>query len=226
MEFSTCFLNSLLLVALLLSVANGKPVVPALIIFGDSVVDVGNNNYISTFIKANFPPYGRDFQPTHKPTGRFCNGNLAIDYAATYIGFDSYQLPFLSPEAAGKNISIGANFASAGSGYHPLTAQLYRSLSLDKQLQNYKEFQEKVTDTMGESRANYMFSHAIYLLSAGSSDFLQNYYINPLLKILTPAQFSDILIKYYSTFIQVNFLSKKILNLSVQYTKYSVTSQY
>lgn len=52
--------------------------VPAIITFGDSAVDVGNNNYLPTVIKADFPPYGRDFV-NHKPTGRFCNGKLATD---------------------------------------------------------------------------------------------------------------------------------------------------
>lgn len=53
-------------------------VVPAIITFGDSVVDVGNNDYLPTIFKANYPPYGRDFD-NHQPTGRFCNGKLATD---------------------------------------------------------------------------------------------------------------------------------------------------
>lgn len=53
--------------------------VPAIIAFGDSAMDVGNNNHINnTFYKANFSPYGRDFIK-HQPTGRFCNGKLVID---------------------------------------------------------------------------------------------------------------------------------------------------
>ena len=52
--------------------------VPAIITFGDSVVDVGNNDYLPTIFKANYPPYGRDFA-NQKPTGRFCNGKLATD---------------------------------------------------------------------------------------------------------------------------------------------------
>lgn len=68
-----------LLVSLTFSVAYGDPLVPALCIFGDSVVDVGNNNNLQTLIKANFPPYGRDYAG-HRPTGRFCNGKLATDY--------------------------------------------------------------------------------------------------------------------------------------------------
>lgn len=52
--------------------------VPAIITFGDSAVDVGNNNYLPTIFKADYPPYGRDFT-NHQPTGRFCNGKLATD---------------------------------------------------------------------------------------------------------------------------------------------------
>lgn len=51
---------------------------PGMMIFGDSVVDVGNNNYLPTLFRADYPPYGRDFAG-HKPTGRFCNGKLATD---------------------------------------------------------------------------------------------------------------------------------------------------
>lgn len=54
--------------------------VPALFIFGDSSVDVGNNNNLfSTIARANFLPYGRDFN-NHMPTGRFCNGKLTTDF--------------------------------------------------------------------------------------------------------------------------------------------------
>lgn len=49
---------------------------PACFVFGDSLVDVGNNNYIVTLSKANYPPNGIDFG---KPTGRFTNGRTIID---------------------------------------------------------------------------------------------------------------------------------------------------
>lgn len=58
--------------------------VPAIITFGDSAVDVGNNNYISTIFRADYPPYGRDFT-NHKPTGRFCNGKLATDITGKFL---------------------------------------------------------------------------------------------------------------------------------------------
>ena len=52
--------------------------VPAVLVFGDSIVDPGNNNYIKTMMKADIPPYGRDFEGGN-PTGRFNNGRIASD---------------------------------------------------------------------------------------------------------------------------------------------------
>lgn len=63
---------------------NADPIVPALCIFGDSIMDAGNNNHLHTLLRANFLPYGRDFT-THKPTGRFCNGKLASDFTGKII---------------------------------------------------------------------------------------------------------------------------------------------
>lgn len=79
---TTCLSIFFLLLAPVISLANGQPLVPALFTFGDSVLDVGINNHLKTVIKANFLPYGRDFI-THKPTGRFCNGKLASDFTGT-----------------------------------------------------------------------------------------------------------------------------------------------
>lgn len=51
---------------------------PATFIFGDSLVDAGNNNYIVSLSKANFPPNGIDFLG-HQPTGRYTNGRTIVD---------------------------------------------------------------------------------------------------------------------------------------------------
>lgn len=57
-----------------------EPAVPAMFVFGDSTVDVGNNNFLANCkanCKANYPRYGVDY-PFQSPTGRFSNGyNLA-----------------------------------------------------------------------------------------------------------------------------------------------------
>ncbi|KAJ7976025.1 GDSL esterase/lipase [Quillaja saponaria] len=202
MDSSSSFFVSFLATLMVFSVIYGKPIVPALIIFGDSVVDVGNNNNLLTLIKADFPPYGRDFV-THRPTGRFCNGKLAIDFTAEYLGFTSYPLAYLSKEARGKNLLTGVNFASAGSGYYDATSLLYHAISLTQQVNYYKEYQKKVVDMVGKAKANTIISGSIHLLSAGSSDFVQNYYIDPLLNLAySPNQFSCILMRSYTNFIQ------------------------
>ena len=50
----------------------------ALFVFGDSLFDPGNNNYINTIGQANFPPYGETF--FKYPTGRFSDGRLIPDF--------------------------------------------------------------------------------------------------------------------------------------------------
>ena len=57
--------------------------IPAILVFGDSIVDSGNNNYINTIAKANFPPYGRDLDGG-VPTGRYSNGKVPSDLIGDY----------------------------------------------------------------------------------------------------------------------------------------------
>lgn len=57
--------------------------VSAFFVFGDSTVDAGNNNYIQTISRSNFPPYGKDL-PDHIATGRFTNGKLVTDFLCKY----------------------------------------------------------------------------------------------------------------------------------------------
>ncbi|XP_057781896.1 GDSL esterase/lipase At5g22810 [Salvia miltiorrhiza] len=191
-----------ILLILCIALANAQPLVPALLIFGDSVVDVGNNNNLETIVKANFPPYGRDFIK-HKPTGRFCNGKLASDYTAENLGFTSYPPAYLSKQAKGKHLLTGANFASASSGYYDTTAKIYETIPLSKQVELYRDYQRKLTTLVGQSNATSIINGSIHFVSSGSSDFVQNYYINPLLyDKYTPLQFTDILLQSYTKFVE------------------------
>jgi len=61
---------------LLLPCEAGAPT--ALFIFGDSLSDPGNNNYINTLARANTPPNGIDY-PGGFATGRFTNGRTVVD---------------------------------------------------------------------------------------------------------------------------------------------------
>lgn len=60
--------------------------IPAVFVFGDSIVDTGNNNNLVTPVKSNFPPYGRDFMGGI-PTGRFSNGKVPPDLIGTHSLF-------------------------------------------------------------------------------------------------------------------------------------------
>lgn len=73
--------------------ADSKKNVSAVFIFGDSIVDPGNNNHRLTEAKANFPPYGQDF-PGRKPTGRFSNGRVPGDMLGTYQTVTSFLCYF------------------------------------------------------------------------------------------------------------------------------------
>jgi phospholipase/lecithinase/hemolysin len=50
----------------------------ALFVLGDSLVDVGNNNFIATVARSDMKPFGIDF--AQGPTGRFCNGKVVVDF--------------------------------------------------------------------------------------------------------------------------------------------------
>lgn len=80
--------------------------------FGDSFTDTGNTHSAtgpSSFTYVSNPPYGRTF--FHRPTNRYSDGRLVIDFAAQALA-----LPFLPPYLNSKaDRSHGVNFAIGGS---------------------------------------------------------------------------------------------------------------
>jgi hypothetical protein len=61
-----------------------QPLVPAVISFGDSTIDVGNNNYLPRAVfKADYAPYGQNFA-RHEPTGRFSDGKIVTDITGEF----------------------------------------------------------------------------------------------------------------------------------------------
>lgn len=87
-NISLWFQVSLLsLLAMFHSSVFGESQVPCFYIFGDSLVDNGNNNDLETTAKANFPPYGIDFP--EGPTGRFSNGRNIADIIGSSLSLTS-----------------------------------------------------------------------------------------------------------------------------------------
>lgn len=56
---------------------------PANFVFGDSLVEAGNNNYIASLSKCNYVPFGIDFGG--QPTGRFTNGRTIVDIIGKFF---------------------------------------------------------------------------------------------------------------------------------------------
>jgi hypothetical protein len=118
----------LLLTASSVGVARAAPRVPAVIVFGDSTVDTGNNNQIPTPLRADFPPYGRDMPGGPRATGRFGNGRLPPDLISEALGLPPLVPAYLDPAYGIDDFARGVCFASAGTGIDNATAGVLVSL--------------------------------------------------------------------------------------------------
>ncbi|KAI3439989.1 Lipase_GDSL domain-containing protein [Psidium guajava] len=176
--------------------------VSALLVFGDSTADPGNNNYVRTVFKSDFPPYGRDFA-NRVPTGRFTNGRLASDYIVSYIGIKDYVPPYLDPSLSFEDLKTGVSFASAGSGYDPLTPNLSNVVSLPKQLEYFKEYKKRLVSTMGKQSMEHHVNKAAFLVSAGTNDFVVNYFTIPIRRrSFTVATYQQFLLQHMKDLIK------------------------
>ncbi|GAB4824324.1 hypothetical protein Ancab_007212 [Ancistrocladus abbreviatus] len=157
----------------------------AILMFGDSSVDTGNNNYISPIIsinKADHPPYGKDFL-NHIATGRFSNGKLVPDFLASVLGLKEIVPPFLDPNLMDQDLLTGVSFGSSGSGYDELTASSTGAIPMSKQIEYFKNYIEKVNGIVGEKKAKQIVQSALVVISAGANDFALNFYDLPTRRI-------------------------------------------
>ncbi|XP_059075353.1 GDSL esterase/lipase At5g03820-like [Cryptomeria japonica] len=193
---------TLFLLTLYVSEAEGQrqPLVSALYVFGDSTIDPGNNNFLETIVKSDFPPYGRDF-PYGQPTGRFTNGRLITDQL--------YLLPAsLDPEFQGQKLMTGASFGSSASGYVDSTSTPLNVLPLERQVKNFKHYKVRLAEEFGYETTNRTIAQALFAISGGTNDFANNYFTSPLTrKKYTVEQFQDLLLESLTVFIQVKVFS-------------------
>ncbi|CAI0378134.1 unnamed protein product [Linum tenue] len=148
--------------------------VPAVFVFGDSLVDTGNNNYVATIAKGNFPPYGRDF-PGGKATGRFSNAKGVADYIAEVFGVKQLLPPYLDPSLDLPELLTGVCFASAGSGYDPRTPQKMNAIPMTTQLNMFKEYIKKINASVSPERTQEIISQSAYVIFMGSNDLTNTY---------------------------------------------------
>ncbi|KAA8515022.1 hypothetical protein F0562_018191 [Nyssa sinensis] len=180
-----------------------KPQVPCYFIFGDSLVDNGNNNALTSLAKANYRPYGIDFP--RGPTGRFSNGNTTVDVIAGLLGFKDYIPPYATTR--GRAILKGVNYASAAAGIREETGyQLGARITMNGQLRNFNKTVSQVVGLLGSksSAAKYL-KKCLYSVGMGSNDYLNNYFMPRFYTTssrYTPKQYANVLIKQYSQQLQ------------------------
>ncbi|CAL5040562.1 unnamed protein product [Urochloa decumbens] len=165
-----CFVLCLVTSMDVLGAAAGILQPPAMYVFGDSTLDVGNNNFL---VGMNVPrasrPYGIDFPGV--PTGRFSNGNNTADFLAKRMGLWSSPPPYLMLEPdpdllASTALEIGVNYASGGSGIlDPTNAT--KNIPLSKQVQYFKATRAKMG---GDAAVSTLLARSVFLISDGNND--------------------------------------------------------
>lgn len=191
-----------------------EPQVPCYFIFGDSLVDNGNNNQLQSLARADYLPYGIDFPGG--PTGRFSNGKTTVDVVAELLGFDNYIPPYST--ASGREILQGVNFASAAAGIREETGrQLGGRITFRGQVENYRNTVSQVVQLLGDedTAANYL-SRCIFSIGLGSNDYLNNYFMPQFYNTgsqYTPEQYADDLIQRYAQQLRIlyNYGARKVV---------------
>ncbi|KAG7012342.1 GDSL esterase/lipase, partial [Cucurbita argyrosperma subsp. argyrosperma] len=173
--------------------------VPAIFVFGDSLVDVGNNNFLHSAARANFYPYGIDFRGG--PTGRFSNGRTVIDMIVDYLGIPNAQ-EFANPDTSGDRILKGVNYASAAAGILDETGRHYgERYSLNQQVVNFESTRNDLRKTMDNWNLTRYLSRSMAFMAFGSNDYINNYLMPNLYTSrfrYTSNQFADHLLNSYT----------------------------
>ncbi|XP_059311213.1 GDSL esterase/lipase EXL3-like [Lycium ferocissimum] len=200
MKFSYIFLLLSTFVIARGAIADQQPynvsgIIPAVFVFGDSIVDTSNNNYIVTIAKGNMPQHGKNFMGG-KATGRFCDGKIPSDILVEELGIKEVLPPYLDPTLQAKDLITGVTFASAGSGYDPQTNALLSVLSIPKQLGLFKEYIGKLKAIVGEARALEIVGNSLFIVLTGHNDI----HLNPA-SSLNPS-YNEILVNFASNFLQ------------------------
>ncbi|CAO2827183.1 unnamed protein product [Amaranthus hypochondriacus] len=196
--------------------SQSSPLAPALYVFGDSILDNGNNNMLPTLVKANYHPYSIKF-PAHVPLGRFMDGRTIADFIAEFLELP-YPPPYvrlfgpnwisqsdiaLSSNLFRESLITGYNYASAACGILPETGSLYgKCISMDEQIEMFEgTIKSQLAPIFNDDgQLSQYLSKSIFLIITGNNDYIQNY-LNPLIlssKQYDPDQFAQLLVDTFS----------------------------
>ncbi|RLN03340.1 GDSL esterase/lipase [Panicum miliaceum] len=191
----------LLLLAVLAAAAGGRGEerAPALFVFGDSLIDSGNNNSnLASLAKANYFPYGIDF--AGGPTGRFSNGYTIVDELAELLGLP--LVPPYSQASSVEQVLQGANYASAAAGILDDSGGNFAGrIPFNQQIQNFESTVAQIAAAAGASAAAERLARSIVFVGMGSNDYLNNY-LAPnydTRRRYDPRQFADLLARQFAS---------------------------
>ncbi|XP_019107916.2 GDSL esterase/lipase LIP-4 isoform X2 [Beta vulgaris subsp. vulgaris] len=132
--------------------------------FGDSNSDPGALMAVLGLYLG--PPSGQQF--FHRPTGRFCNGRLYIDFICQSLNIDLLSA-FL--ESSGSDFTHGVNFAVSGASTE---VSLYNPFSLSTQAGQFGHFQNRTRELRRRGKGSMInekeFRNAVYSIDIGQND--------------------------------------------------------
>ncbi|KAH0713569.1 hypothetical protein KY289_009528 [Solanum tuberosum] len=145
-------------------------------IFGSSLVDNGNNNFIEKCkAKANYLPYGVDY--VKGPTGRFTNGKNVIDLLGEHVKLGPIPT-FKDPTTKGNAILQGIDFASGGSGILDDTGVVSGEvMGMNEQIRNLESVTIPDLEKQLGCKSNEALSNYLFVVGTGGNDFSLNYFL-------------------------------------------------
>ncbi|GER24477.1 GDSL esterase/lipase [Striga asiatica] len=187
-----------------LSTATGESIsrcYESIVSFGDSLADTGNFLHLlpaDSPPRSARPPYGRTY--FHRPTGRFSDGRLVVDFIAQNLGLPLLQ-PYVGRENGGRNFSEGVNFAVVGASaldygfFEEIGIYMGTNASLGIQMEWFKQFLATMPDGKG-----FLQRSLVLLGEIGGND-----YNNPIIQGLdfeTIRTFVPLVVDYIGSTLQ------------------------
>ncbi|KAK9284360.1 hypothetical protein L1049_023531 [Liquidambar formosana] len=125
------------------------------------------------------------------------------DFISEAFGLKPTVPAYLDPNYNISDFATGVCFASAGTGYDNATSDVLSVIPFWKELEYYKDYQKKLKAYLGDRKAKKILREALYLISLGTNDFLENYYTIPRRQSqFTVEQYRDFLIGIARNFIK------------------------
>nr|CAB3449659.1 unnamed protein product [Digitaria exilis] len=156
---------------------------PAIFVFGDGMLDVGNNNYLNYSEDlgsphlANHSYYGIDF-PNFEPTGRFSNGYNIADFIAKAMGLEISPAAYLSLTGPiNMDGFTGVNYASECAKILNINDEMDRcaanTIPLLTQVAAFTATRAQMELQLSSRELKKLLSKSLFLIGMGTCDLFR-----------------------------------------------------